>query len=165
MRSLSTHKSQAISLEKIAFTVVKKYPSSFEDQIDGMSVGDGHSSFTQQLVFRVDNVKRSAKRFLVQSTNQKCKRKRDDAIACRCIAWSAPLNSDVDNGRKSSLSKEFQKLRPDLLKVHSWMKERYLQQRQFINKHVSTENIKKNWPFLFYEQLLLSNFTLCRNIG
>ena len=53
------------SLEKIAFAVVKMYPSFFlQDQIDGMSFGVGHSSFTQLLVYRVDNVKRSAKRFI-----------------------------------------------------------------------------------------------------
>ena len=155
-----TQKPSKKSLEKIAFTVVKKYPSSFKDQIDGMSVGVGHSSFTQQLVYRVDNVKRSAKRFLVRPTNQKSKRKCDDAIAYGCIAWSPPLNSDVDNDKKSSLLEEFQKVEPDLLKVSSWMKETYPQQREFINKHVSIESIKKNWPFLFYEQLLLSHFTL-----
>ena len=59
----------AKSLEKIAFTVVKKYPSSFKDQIDDMYADVGHSSCVQQLVYRVDNTKRSAKRFLVQSTN------------------------------------------------------------------------------------------------
>ena len=117
-----TQKPSKNSLEKIAFAVVKKYPSLFKDQIDGMSVGIGHSSFTQQLVYLVDNVKRSANRFLVQSSNQKSKRKCDDAIAYGCIAWSPPLNSDIYNDKKSSLSEGFQKVEPDLLKVSSLMK-------------------------------------------
>ena len=109
-----------------------------------MSVGVGHSFLTQQLAYGADNVKRSAKRFLVQSTNQKCKRECDDAIAYGCIALSPLLNSDADNDKKSSLLEEFQKIELDFLKASSWMKKTYSQQREFINKRVSIESIKKS---------------------
>ena len=158
-----TEKPGKKNLEKIAFDVVKKYPESFRDQIDGMAVGVGHSSLTQQLVHRVENSRRSVKRFLVQSPKASAKRKCDAISNYGCVEWSPPLPQKEKVSiaeTKDYLINEYQKTSPCIDKVEVYMKETYPFQRDMINNKASVREVKENWPFLFDQKFMMNHFKL-----
>ena len=146
------------NLETIAIKIVQEYPKSFKDHIDGLSVGKGHSSLTQQLINRVDNARRSVKRFL---TSEATTPKKQQVQTYGCIEWSPPLDDAQETKDKQTcLLQEYAKESPDLCKVTQFMKETYPSQRNDINKPVPIFDVKKHWPFLLRDEFLMLHFNL-----
>uniref|UniRef100_H2ZAB3 Uncharacterized protein n=1 Tax=Ciona savignyi TaxID=51511 RepID=H2ZAB3_CIOSA len=50
------------NIERIAFSIVAKYPDSFRDAIDGVSIGNGHGSLTNELFNRWENTMRKKRK-------------------------------------------------------------------------------------------------------
>lgn len=132
------------NMERLAYKIVSRYPSSFKDVIDGVAIGNGMESLVTQLMYRCDNLRRSLKN-LPQSHKE---------------ATATSFNEEDQNYLKSSSLFED----TDEEKVASLMNMSYIQQREDIEKQLSISEIQDNWPFLFHEKYLLLHFEKLLNI-
>ncbi|KAJ8034878.1 hypothetical protein HOLleu_21896 [Holothuria leucospilota] len=165
------------NLDRIAETVVNKYPASFRDQIDDRVIGSGYASLAKQLLNRFENVHRQPvdslrKRIYEVSSGgdeDDCPDSgRNDRVdrtdSYGCINWQPskfPSKESVDTQRSHQLwlQEEHRKVVWDKEEVSKKMQLTYTSQRLTINKgKFSIAEIIEKWPFLSEEDFLLEHF-------
>ena len=131
------------NMERVAFRVCSRYPDSFKDNVDGIVIGSGIESFTSQLLYRSDNIKRTIKN-------------------------SATSNEEVDvsftDEDQQYLKAEYLLVEKNVSNIDLLMKKGYSRQRQDIDQKMLISEIKQNWPFLFEEKYLLAHFEKLMNV-
>lgn len=156
------------SLATIAQKVVRTYPQSFLDEIEGTRVGTGYDSLLKQLQSRFDNINR-------KSDSNSFKRKRrnslvmeeeeEDAVRAGpatkiylhdkygCINY---MPSDYPDGESEITQEDKQCLLKQKYKekihdeVENLMKATYFSQRQdIIQRKMDVLHLKIEWPYLF----------------
>ncbi|XP_071795879.1 uncharacterized protein [Asterias amurensis] len=156
------------TLRSIAQEVIRKYPKSFIDEVDGEQIGSGYDSILSQLVNRVDNISRSQLSTKRKSSPDNAsatpvsKRKRD---SYGCINWepsSFPQGQtqESQNELKEQL-KQLHKSEPHTKtsEVMDLMGLTYRSQRLAINKPTCVFlDLTEQWPYLFDERFMLEHF-------
>ena len=143
-------------IESICCKIVEKYPKSFRDEADGVTVGSGYSSMVKQLQFRIENVKRKPRKIKLPINEIPVNVKRDEY---GCVDW-APECKDLEDQEKERmwLVEEWKKVKPNHCLVEEKMKYTYPYQRQQINGNLSILNLKQKWPFLFDDTHLFGHY-------
>lgn len=154
------------SLATIAQKIVKTYPQSFLDEIEGTRVGTGYDSLLKQLQSRFDNINR-------KSDSNSFKRKRRNSLVMEeedaVRAGPAPkiylhdkygcinyMPSDYPDGESERTQEDKQCLLKQKYKekfhdeVEYLMKDTYFSQRQdIIQRKMDVLHLKIEWPYLF----------------
>ncbi|KAK0134929.1 hypothetical protein N1851_029255 [Merluccius polli] len=145
-------------ITEIARKMVLQYPTSFRDVIEGQVVGTGYDSLTKQFISRIDNYRRlqakPARKRLPEDASPTDAKKTKDAYGC--------VNSDpvlppgetkqMQKEKQEELLKMFMHKDKDAKKIERLMVETFpSQRRDIMSGPKDTEEILKDWPFLFQE--------------
>ncbi|XP_064469641.1 uncharacterized protein LOC135384366 [Ornithodoros turicata] len=161
-RGSRPRRSQLIEVAKL---FVGKYPESLQDRsVTGHVLGNGYSSFLQQLETRVENVSRGQNAALAGfASGNLSKRQAKEAYGCE--DWQ-PSGNGISKERAQELQTwlqtEVQKPE-ELVDAHSAsraMQDTYFAQRLYINSKEpahSTTEIKNAWPMLFQRRFFLAH--------
>lgn len=170
-----TKKSGKKALTTIAQKIVKTYPKSFLDEIDGSVVGTGYDSLLKQLQTRFNNMNRkfmndSFKRTLEDSLsdeeNDTPRTSPTQKIYLRdkygCINF---MPVDYPNGESETTQEEKKVLLQQKYKqrlkdgVEDLMKDTYTSQRKdIIEKKMDLPDLQTSWPYLFDQAGMFVHF-------
>lgn len=163
------------ALTTIAQKIVKAYPKSFLDEIDGCVVGTGYDSLLKQLQMRFDNMNR-------RIINDSFKRKLDDPLADEennalrasptqkiylhdkygCINFMPVVLPDGESEatqeeKKVLLQQKYKRRLKD--GVEDLMKDTYVSQRKdIIEKKMNLPDLQTSWPYLFTQTGMFVHF-------
>nr|XP_039273670.1 sterile alpha motif domain-containing protein 3-like [Styela clava] len=138
-------------LSTIAKRVIRRYPKSFQDTSgpEGEVIGSGYSYLTQQMVWRIDNLRKSTSK---KRSQQPKVEEQVDVDRYGCVLWGPETDNEGELEQlrmwlkhEYTLSKSDQ----DLGKVEEYMKQTFPLQRKHINQNQSISGIKELWPHLF----------------
>lgn len=127
-------------LERVAFSIIQKYPKSFEVYADDLLLTDGLKDLTNQLENRVDNINRASKKRLREEFYNK--------TAETALEVETPSVEVLDEWKKQ-LDNASRQQSPNQKEVLQLMKKTFQIQQEDIRKSLSITEIKKKWPFLF----------------
>ncbi|XP_042230004.1 uncharacterized protein LOC121871659 [Homarus americanus] len=162
------------ALTTIAHKIVKQYPKSFQDEINGTIVGTGFDSLLKQLQLRFDNVNR-------KSNGQSMKRKKDDVMADdEDLSAAKTSQKDAKHDKHGCINympidypdgetKVSQRNKKTILKqkhlfgvsdeVGELMQTTYFTQRiDIIEKNLSISKLQVEWPYLFERHGMFVHF-------
>ena len=125
--------------ERIAESMVQKYPESFRDVVDGLVIGTGIQSLASQLMFRSGNIKSVSK----------------NPNTAKNHGASNEISSDQSLvALQEELKSSYFLQDHDENKVMQQMKATYSLQRTDIDRKLLVSEIKAKWPFLFEEKCM-----------
>ncbi|CAN7981458.1 unnamed protein product [Ixodes pacificus] len=145
--------------------IADKFPSSFQDTLQGTVVGSGIETLMWKLGNCVNNKKKLAPQLLpteiVDDPDSFQPRKRSVRDSYGCVAWQPELPSGetahTQAEKRQRLLVEYTKLLPDERLVHALTLQTFLSQRSSINNSSSVGHVKGSWPFLFKEKFLVQH--------
>ncbi|CAN7974555.1 unnamed protein product [Ixodes persulcatus] len=153
------------NLRIIAAKIADKFPSSFQDTLQGTVLGSGIETLMWKLENCVNNKKRSAPQLLpteiVDDPDSFQPRKRSVRDSYGCVAWQPELpcgeTVHTQAEKRQRLLVEYTKLQPDERLVNDLMLQSFPSQRSSINNSSSVGHVKESWPFLFKEECLVQH--------
>ncbi|CAK8690878.1 uncharacterized protein LOC143465988 [Clavelina lepadiformis] len=149
-------------LSTIAYQIVSKYPQSFKDEVDGITIGTGHESLTSQLSDRVSYCHRKRKRFagITQPVLQNHMPSTSAMITPAKQCDQRMECEETLNAHRLWLCQEYKKdtSHQDKSKIANLMQTTYRLQRNVILEKKSISQIKEEWPFLLHEEHLLNHY-------
>lgn len=145
-------------ITEIARKMVIRYPKSFRDEIEGQVIGTGYDSLGKQLISRIDNHRRlqappAQKRLSESGGPDDAKKERKDAYGCINPEPELPAGEtkQLQKQKQEELMKMFKNKDKDAKKIERLMVETFPSQRRDMLGMKETEEIIKEWPFLFQE--------------
>lgn len=146
-------------ITEIARKMVIRYPKSFRDEIEGQVVGTGYDSLVKQFMSRIDNYRRlqappAQKRLSESGSPDNAKKERKDAYGCINPEPELPAGEtkQLQKEKQEELMKMFKNKDKDAKKIERLMVETFpSQRRDILSGMKATEEIIKEWPFLFQE--------------
>lgn len=163
------------ALTVIAQKIVKTYPNSFQDEIEGSVVGTGYDSLVKQLQARFDNLNR-------KSNDKTSKRKWEDSLGTEVNDMSIPgstkkmylhdnygcinyMPNDYPDGESETTQEEKKALLQQKYKqrqndeVEGLMKDTYTSQRKdLIENKMDVPTLQITWPYLFEQVGMFVHF-------
>ncbi|CAN7995962.1 unnamed protein product [Ixodes pacificus] len=121
-------------LDTIAKKVVDQYPLSFKDVLDGTVVGTGHDSLLNQLLARVENVRREDTEKKAGPTHANRKQRKECSYGCQSSSPGYTPEEELEMNRyKERLQAMFREKSADTDEVLTLMRSTYPLQRRDIN--------------------------------
>jgi hypothetical protein len=151
--------------QRIAELIVKMYPESLKDTIDGRVIGTGSESLFKQIYYRVENEDRKPKRKKQESTSgmssaaKQSARRKLSVDSCGCTNFSPELDDEeipMMKAIEEQLVGAFRhKTRCD---VNDLMTKSFPLMRQEILQGATASTLLDEWPFLFDLERLVTTF-------
>ena len=179
IRNVTNHCSKR-DFETVAQTVVRLYPSTFEDRIGEIRIGTGYDSLMKQLITRNENLNRQlpshtkhpdkAETAVDGNTEPgkaadggKKKRKSfPEKDSYGCVNWGPILQEDevelMENTRKELVNMYGQS--EDWCEIKAKMESSYGLLRKHINDGASLQQLLIDWPYLTRTDILLKHCEL-----
>ncbi|CAN8032349.1 unnamed protein product, partial [Ixodes persulcatus] len=151
-------------LDTIAKKVVDQYPLSFKDVLDGTVVGTGHDSLLNQLLARVENVRREDTEKKAVPTHVNRKHRKECSYGCQSSSPGYTPEEELEMNRdKERLQALFREKSANTDEVLTLMRSTYPLQRRDINSEaMPMRELLCAWPFLFVPSGLFCHFSaLC----
>lgn len=146
----------------VAQKMVAKYPDSLQDVIEGDVVGAGYHSLVKQILYRIENARRSdtpklRKRSLTadsDTTDESMEARATIQDTYGCVKWSVkflPLEETEESQEQKweRLKLLYEESGTNMDEVKDLMKCTYYTQRKHINEGKSVKWLREEWPFLF----------------
>lgn len=161
------------ALSRIAHKIVKKYPKSFLDEIEGTLVGSGYDSLLKQLQLRFDNINRYCNSSSLKRKNSLVTEEEDvveDGPTHKtylrdnygCINY---MPSDCPDGESEATQENKQGLLKQKYKqklsdeVEDLMRKTYFSQRKdIVEKKMDVLHLRNEWPYLFEPVGMFAHF-------
>ena len=157
----SKNKPTKKDMDAVALKVVSAYPKTFQDTIDGMSLGKGYESLATALYDQSNYIlkRRSFYHETDPSSLESLKKTLKKSYGCK-ISNNDLNSAETDDCQSSKvwLQEEFRKVVQDSKLVRSKMKSTYRLQRKMIAENALVRNLKVDWPFLFKEDFLFAHY-------
>ena len=138
------------SVEPIAHSIVSRYPNSFMDIADGIPMGSGHTSITNQIMARIDNYhksersrKRSVEALQVGAASTSTASSATGS-EYGCVSWSPPLDPCMTDKYEKSrlvLLEESGKVIRNHEEISRLMELTYPRQGKNLNSNVPIESL------------------------
>lgn len=156
-------------MTEIARKMVVRYPKSFRDEIEGQVVGGGCGSLVKQLVSRADNQKRlqaPVKRLSESASSVDAKKMRTSAYGCINPNPELPVgeSKQMQKEKQEELKKMFEANSKDAKKMERLMVETFPSQRRDMAGQMETEEVVKEWPWVYQEVGMSVHFRLLTGI-
>ncbi len=149
--------------ETVAKRMVRKYPSSLRDEVEGDTIGSGYGSLANQLQARWENQNRghsnATKSSKSTSTTDAAQTKTKKIDRYGCVNYLPSLEQqsiDIETMKnmQDDMKSASEKYGHDQLKdknIEKQLEQTYYLQRRQINAGDSVPELLNSWPFLFTE--------------
>jgi len=159
---------------KIAQRIIRKYPQSFLDQIDGTILGDGAESLFCQLYTKI-HYNRRIKLMAVKTQKsadyfsslikekEKFQISKTDEYGCAAYEPSLPFHETMDTQRmkKNWLKEQASKSQRDITRIKVLLQETYpLQRMEFNYRKGTIYSCLESWPFLKEAKYLIQHASM-----
>ena len=148
-------------IEMIARDIVKKYPKSFEDSVEGKLMGTGYTTMTNWLFNRIVNIKRQSRKLSPSGESSASIKRRKSVEKYGHVKFA---NSETDAERTSMkadqdwLKIEHSKCNRNYDVVERKMKQSFALQRHFIDESPAIKTVESEWPFLLHPDYLFMHY-------